>query len=55
MDTKIEQSNQAISRKGEKRDSYSMEFKKDVVEDAKENSNNSAAKKFKVDGKRVCE
>ena len=42
MDTKVEQSNQVISHKGEKRNSYSIEFKKDVVEDAKENSNNSA-------------
>ena len=32
-----------------------MEFKKNVVKHAKENSNNSAAKKFKVDRKRVRE
>ena len=32
-----------------------MEFKKDVVKHAKEISNNSAAKKFKVDRKRVRE
>lgn len=30
-----------------------MEFKKDVLKYAKENSNNSASKKFKVDRERV--
>ena len=55
MDTESEHLNQVISHKGEKRRSYSMEFKRDVVKYAKQNSNNGAAKKFKVDRKRVRE
>ena len=54
MDTESELSNQTISHKSEKRKSHSIKFKKDVVKYAKENSNNSAAKKIKVDRKRVC-
>ena len=47
--------NQAISHKGERRQKYSMEFKKVTIKYAQENSIHSAAKKFKVDQKRVCE
>ena len=47
--------NQAISHKGEIRQKYSMEFKKATIKYAQENSIHSAAKKFKVDRKRVRE
>ena len=47
--------NQAISHKGERRQKYSMEFKNDTIKYAQENSVHSAAKKFKVDRKRVRE
>ena len=47
--------NQTISLKGERRQKYSMEFKKATIKYAQENSIHSAAKKFKVDRKRVRE
>ena len=47
--------NQAISHKRERRQKYSMEFKKATIKYAHENSIHSAAKKFKVDRKRICE
>ena len=53
MDDIIE--NQAISHKGERRQKYSMEFKKATIKYAQENSIQSAPKKFKVDLKRVRE
>ena len=46
---------QSMSHKGERRQKYSMELKKEAIKYAKENSINSAAKKFKVDRKRVRE
>lgn len=46
---------QETSHKGEKRSAYSMEFKKQVICFAEENSNRSAAVKFHVDVKRVRE
>ena len=47
--------NQAISHKGERRQKYSMEFKKATIKCTLENSIHSAAMKFKVDRKRVLE
>ena len=47
--------NQAISHKGERLQKYSMEFKKATIKYTQENSNHNAAKKFKVDWKRVRE
>ena len=47
--------NQATSHKGERCQKYSMEFKKPTIKYAQENSIHSAAKKFKVDRKRVRE
>ena len=47
--------NQAISCKGEIREKYRIEFKKATIKLVKENSLHSAAKKFKVDRKRVHE
>ena len=44
-----------VSHKGERRQKYSMEFKKATIKYAQENSIHSAAKKFKVDRKRVRE
>ena len=55
MDTESELMNKAIPHKGEKRKSHLKKLKKDVVKDTKENSNNSATKKFKADGKIVRE
>ena len=45
--------NQAISHKGERRQKYSMEFQKATIKYVQENSIHCAAKKFKVDRKRV--
>ena len=53
MDDIIE--NQAISHKGERRQKYSMEFKKATIKYAQENSIQSGPKKLKVDLKRVRE
>ena len=47
--------NQAISHKRERRQKYSMKFKKATIKYAQESSIHSAAKKFKVDRKRVRE
>ena len=47
--------NQAIFCKGERRQKYSMKFKKATIKYAHENSIHSAAKKFKFDRKRICE
>ena len=47
--------NQAISRKGERRQKYSMKFKKATIKYAQENSIHSTATKFKVDPKRIPE
>lgn len=44
-----------ISHKGEKVKSYSLEFKKQVVECAVNNSNREAARKFSVDERRIRE
>lgn len=52
MNTESKFLTKAISNKGEKRKNYLMEFKKDLVEYAKENSNKSAAKILKIDRKR---
>ena len=46
---------QAISHEGERRQKYSMEFKKATIKYAQENSIHSAAKKFKFDRKTVRE
>ena len=43
------------SHKREKRKRYTMQFKQDVVRYSNENSNRSAATRFKVDVKRVRE
>ena len=45
--------NQAMSYKVERRRKYSMAFKKVIIKHAQEYSIYSAAKKFKVDRKRV--
>ena len=45
--------NQAIFHKGERRQKYSMEFKKAIIKYAQENPMHSAVKKFKVDRKWV--
>ena len=50
-----ESSTQAMSRKGEQRNKYTMEFKRKVINYAKENSSNGAVRKFKIDRKRVRE
>ena len=55
MDNQDETSTQAMSHKGEQRRKFSMEFKKNVIKYAKENSLNSASKKFNIDRKRVRE
>ena len=47
--------NPAISHKVERRQKYSMEYKKATTKYTQENSIHSAAKKFKVDRKRVRE
>jgi len=44
-----------ISHKGEKVKSYSLEFKKQVVECAVNNSNREAARKFSVEERRIRE
>ena len=49
------QDNQAMSHKGEQRRKFSMEFKKNVIKYAKENSLNRASKKVNIDHKRVRE
>lgn len=46
---------QETSHKGQKRNTYSMEFKKQVITFAEINSNRSAALKFKIEVKRVRE
>lgn len=43
----------AISHKGEKRRNYDMSFKLEAIEYAERVSNNAAAKKYKVDVKRI--
>ena len=45
------QDNQAMSHKGEQRRKFSMEFKKNVIKYAKENSPNSASEKLNIDRK----
>ena len=55
MDKLESSKRQATSHKGEKRHSYSMDFKKQVIKYAEENSNRSAASKFSIDVKRVRE
>ena len=45
----------SMSSKGEQRNKYTMEFKRKVINYAKENSYNGAARKFKIDRKRVRE
>ena len=47
--------NQAISHEGERRQKYSMEFKMVTIKYDQKKSIHNAAKKFKVDRKRVCE
>ena len=47
--------NQALSLKRERRQKYSMEFKKVNIKYAQENSIHNTEKKFKVGRKRVCE
>ena len=47
--------NQAISHKGERRQKYSMEFKKATIKYAQDSCIHRAAKKFQVDQKRVSE
>ena len=53
MDNESELMNKAIPHKGEKRKSHLKKLKEDVVKYTKENSNNSATKNFKADGKIV--
>ena len=53
MENQQESSTQAMSHKGEQRSKYTMEFKREVINYAKENSYNGAARKFKIDRKRV--
>ena len=55
MENQQELSTQAMSHKGEQRNKYAMEFKRKVINYAKENSYNGAARKFKIDCKQVCE
>ena len=55
MDDLESSTRQATSHKGEKRTSYSMDFKKQVIKFAEENSNRSAGIKFKIEVKRVRE
>ena len=43
------------SHKGEKRKNYTMEFKRNAISFAEKHSNNTAAKKFCVDRKRIRE
>ena len=45
----------AISHKGEKRRNYDMSFKLEAIEYAERVSNNAAAKKSKVEMKRIRE
>ena len=45
----------SISHKGQKQKCYSMEFKQEAMTFAKENSNNSAARRFGVAVKRIRE
>ena len=44
-----------MSHKGEKRRSYTMEFKREAIEYAEKNSNHKAAEKFNVAVKRIRE
>ena len=55
MENQQELSTQAMSHKGEQRNKYTMEFKRKVINYAKENSYNGAARKFKINHKRVRE
>ena len=55
MENQQESSTQAMSHKGEQRNKHTMEFKRNVIKNAKENSYNGAARKFKIDRKRVRE
>ena len=43
------------SHKGEKRKGYTIQFKQDIVRYSNENSNSSAATRFKIDVKKVRE
>ena len=45
----------SMSRKGEKRRNYTMEFTREAIEYAKKNSNHKAAEKFLVAVKRIRE
>ena len=55
MENHQESSTQAMSHKGEQRNKYTMELKRKVINYAKENSYNGAARKFKIDCKRARE
>ena len=55
MKNQQESSIQAMSQKDEQRNKYTMEFKRKVINYAKKNSYNGAARKFKINRKRVCE
>ena len=55
MENQQESSTQAMSHKGEEINKYTMEFKRKVINYAKENFYNEAARKFKIDRKRVRE
>ena len=46
---------QETFHKGETRKSYTIEFKRSVIKFAQDNSNGTAAEKYKVDRKRVRE
>ena len=46
---------QATSHKGEKKRSFTMSQKNEAIEYAEKESNRAAAKKYKVDGKRIRE
>lgn len=50
-----EEEKQAMSHKGKKRSSYTMQFKKDAVHYAEETSVRKAAKRFRVEPKRIRE
>ena len=55
MENQQESSTQAMSHEGEQRNKYTMELKRKLINYAEENSCNGAARKFKIDRKRVRE
>ena len=45
----------SMSHEGEKRRNYTMEFKREAIEDAEKNSKHKATEKFRVAVKRIRE